>query len=709
MTGEDMKMKRQHGFGLLEILITMVVLGVAVVGLVAFSKSALMASQDGRRYEIAMRFAESKIDELRNFNASVSATAPLIAYNPISSNLTGTTLTQSGDDYKVTWSVTDKYWNNVTSVWQNTPPSGYTASTPGQKTIMVTVSWKNSENQDKNLQLSSNISPSSSLLKNQLDGGLDSSRTGPKIAFNPGAVPDVVSTDLDSGGVNKKEASKPLPDVSKSGSSLRVKFDTTTYQATGGASTQQALQDFATVSCSCKYESNVGKADSYLPALPFYIESNKVQYWKVGKKTNKLIGMPSDKVKDEDELCTSSTTNCCRDHYDVTTEGFAGYYDPLNLQRAVSGYYQDACRFVRIDGVYRPAPDWHLIALTTFPSNFLDDAANLAAYQKYIVYAVVTYTKWQKQTFSTMSDSSWSSISTSPPNIEPFMAWSGRGNVSTNLSTDVSKTLQLISRGIYVDIMPPSYLNNEVFKNNTDEPDLAKIPFQDVNMTLLSTWRSSDDSKGTVSNGIIKDYDPDLGYYKNSYSRGLLTTVNPTNTPITITASSFQGNSGVVGETVPQGDITNAISSTIQVSIKEQTAQTETEYRWVIECQKLKTTGNTNNPKNEALDCDTSGLTIDVSNSAVRCEQVTIRGNSATIVYTCRGVPGSQFYLTFQKTGYDITPSRVPLSETVPSMITLPDSGITNGGCVKMVESVLFTVIPAPTPVPSKTCSTPVP
>ena len=53
-------MKRQLGFGLLEILIAMVVLGVAVAGLVTFSKSALVASQDGRRYEIAMRLAESK-------------------------------------------------------------------------------------------------------------------------------------------------------------------------------------------------------------------------------------------------------------------------------------------------------------------------------------------------------------------------------------------------------------------------------------------------------------------------------------------------------------------------------------------------------------------------------------------------------------------------------------------------------------------------
>lgn len=48
-------MKGQKGFGLLEILITLVVLGVGIVGLVAMSKSALTVSQDGRRYETADR------------------------------------------------------------------------------------------------------------------------------------------------------------------------------------------------------------------------------------------------------------------------------------------------------------------------------------------------------------------------------------------------------------------------------------------------------------------------------------------------------------------------------------------------------------------------------------------------------------------------------------------------------------------------------
>ncbi len=62
-------MKKQQGFGLLEILITLVLLGVGVAGLVALARGMLSVSQEGGRYEIAMRLAESKFDEFRNFNA----------------------------------------------------------------------------------------------------------------------------------------------------------------------------------------------------------------------------------------------------------------------------------------------------------------------------------------------------------------------------------------------------------------------------------------------------------------------------------------------------------------------------------------------------------------------------------------------------------------------------------------------------------------
>ena len=66
-----------------------------------------------------MRLAESKLDEFRNFNSVVNATAPLTAYNQIAS--ANSTVTLSGEAYSVGWTVTNQYLNG--STWQNVAPA----------------------------------------------------------------------------------------------------------------------------------------------------------------------------------------------------------------------------------------------------------------------------------------------------------------------------------------------------------------------------------------------------------------------------------------------------------------------------------------------------------------------------------------------------------------------------------------------------------
>lgn len=351
-------MKGQKGFGLLEILITLVVLGVGIVGLVAMSKSALTVSQDGRRYETAMRLAESKLDEFRNFNSIVNATAPLTSYNQIAS--ANSTVTLSGEAYSVAWTVANQYLNG--STWQNVAPAGYRLSYPGRKAITVNVGWTDSEGQARTLQLAGNVSPIESLSSSQLDGGLNTARQGPKVNYTPGVAPDVISVELGDG--NKQETSKPLPTVtSKDGLVGKlVQFETVTYKPAAGGNTQQVLQDMASVSCSCSYGSSLS---AYLPGQAYSSASNQL-YWKSGSLQTKTTGTLDSSVNGQPTLCTS----CCKDHFDGSGSSFTNFYAPLNTSRvryssslstANSGKYVDACRFVRLDGYYRPLPDWNLV------------------------------------------------------------------------------------------------------------------------------------------------------------------------------------------------------------------------------------------------------------------------------------------------------------------------------------------------------------
>ncbi|MGS3184019.1 prepilin-type N-terminal cleavage/methylation domain-containing protein [Aeromonas taiwanensis] len=698
-------MNKQKGFGLLEILITLVLLGVGVAGLVSLARGMLSTAREGGRYEIAMRLAESKLDEFRNFNEVRSATPPLTAYKDIVTGSGSQSL--SNDSYAVNWTVTNQFLNG--GVWSTTQPATYLYDYPERKRIVVRVAWNDNDGAGRYLELAGAISPTGSFTSDETGDGLVKPRENPIVDYTKGSVPDVVAVALGNG--SNKETSKPLPHISGGSSSSRtIQFDTATYQTIGSGSQRQSVQDTATVYCSCTFSGGTGTA--YLPARPYYIESDDLQYWKSGTQLSKSVGMLKGNANQQETLCST----CCSEHYDVSTQGFAGYYAPLNTSRgryqasganlvaASTGDYQDACRFIRIDGFYRPAPDWRLASLTSFSASFLNDATNLANYQAYVTYVVTEHAKWQKTAFAGTTDNSWSAPNSSPA-IQSFNSWlavNRVGDGTTALSTSIGSR-QLISRGIYVDIMPPSYLSDEVFEGGVSEPILAKIPFQDVNMTLLSEWSSSDTDKGTVtSQPIATIVDPDNNYY-GTYSRGVLTAKSttfsgtpPADSPITITVKSYQGNSGIVGSPVLPEDVTAAMTSTMLVSIQDQPVAS---IHGIVECLQLKTTGNGNGLKNSSVSCDATsiGLTVGVNNANVTC-QVLDLGKPAKPNYSCSGVPGSSFTLTLSKSGYLITPA----SQTV----TLPASGTSVGGCVMMVQETLLTASPAATPTPTTTCTT---
>ncbi len=142
-------MEKHKGFGLLEILITLVLLGVGVAGLVSLAKGMLGTAREGGRYEIAMRLAESKLDEFRNFNAVRTATPPLTAFKSIAAGSGSQQL--SSDSYGLSWTVSDQYLSG--GVWTTTKPATYLYDYPQRKLIVVTVTWDDNSG-DQPLRLS---------------------------------------------------------------------------------------------------------------------------------------------------------------------------------------------------------------------------------------------------------------------------------------------------------------------------------------------------------------------------------------------------------------------------------------------------------------------------------------------------------------------------------------------------------------------------
>ena len=688
-------MKWQKGFGLFEILVTLVVLGVGVVGLVMLSKSALTASQDGRRYEVAMRLAESKIEEFRNFNSLVTATAPLTAYSAITSG--NATKSQSGDSYTLAWTVTNQYWNGATSAWQNTAPAGYLLNYPGRKQINTTVSWTNSEGVTASVALTGYASPTESLTAEQLNGGLDTARAGPKINYTPGVAPDVISIDLGNG--SRQETSKPSPTVVAKNNTVgkEVQFETVTYKPANQGNTQQIQQDISSVSCACTYGSTLSAS---LPGQAYSTSSNQL-YWKVGAQQSKQTGTVSG--NNQPALCTS----CCKDHFDGSGGSFTSYYAPLNTSRqrynsalsvAASGAYVDACRFVRLDGYYRPLPDWNLVKVIVTTSDFLAKAANQVSYQNYIQYVVKTYIDWQKQTLN------WTSTPTATaPAISDFSTWlqtpanvAPGGDAVTEITINTG-TRQLIARGIYVDILNPTYLTG-IDTNVTGY--LAKVPFQDINLTMLAEWSMTPlngqltgaaTDYATVSNEPVDTIVDLNNYYFGSYSRGYLAAKKSTKDSsqvlqsVKVKATVYQGNSGVTATLISPSDQSLALSTELAVKIDTGVVtQPLLTVTGKVEC--LEKTKN-NDPTPKACKKNVfSSLSIGTSTSGATCHVDAPSSDNQTAIYTCTAAQNSTLVVNFSYSGNNTTFLLKPSSLSIP--MTPPASGqVISGPCTLLVDN----------------------
>ncbi|CAJ1795062.1 hypothetical protein PEKONANI_01122 [Aeromonas jandaei] len=687
-------MNRQKGFGLLEILITLVVLGVGIVGLVAMSKSGLIISQDGRRYETAMRLAESKLDEFRNFNSVVTATAPLTAYNQISS--ASASVTMSGDPYSLTWTVTNQYLNG--SNWQNTAPVGYRLSYPGRKAITVSVGWTDSEGQAQTLQLAGNVSPIESLSSAQLDGGLDTTRQGPKVNYTPGVAPDVISVELGDG--NKQETSKPLPTVtSKDGQVGKlVQFETVTYKPEAGGSTQQVLQDMASVSCSCSFDDNLS---SYLPGQVYNSASNQL-YWKAGAMQSKPTGTLDNSINGQPTLCTS----CCKDHFDGSGSSFSNFYAPLNTSRVrynsslnavTNGKYVDACRFVRLDGYYRPLPDWNLVKVVVTTADFLAKPANQASYQKYIKYVVKTYIDWQKSTLRWVKGAS-----ATLPTITDFSTWlatnaEAGGDTATGITVSTG-TAQLIARGIYVDVLDPVYLAN-IDTSSVDY--LTKIPFQDINLTMLAEWSMGPLTLLTgnatdyvaVTNEAVKTVVDLNNYYFGSYSRGYMTAKKSTKDSnqvlrnVTVRVTAYQGNSGITASLISARDQSQALTADmlVKVDAAQQTVPT-IKVSGRIQC--LERGKGNNNPPPEACGKNSfSNLSISTPNSGATCRIDYPQANNQPAAYLCEAPENSTLVINLSYTNQGSTTFMLQPSSFSVQMTPQSNNQVLSGPCSLLVDN----------------------
>ncbi|GAB3232714.1 hypothetical protein [Pseudaeromonas pectinilytica] len=635
-----------------------------------------------------MHLAENKLDELRSFT-TLATTTGQFAYQDIQTNVGPTVSpkfaagnhTIGNTTYALAWTVV------------NSPnPLPTNLKYPLRKDIEITVAWTDQNGSDKTLRLSSSIAASTSIGNTEGDtlGGMD---VNPEIAYTPGSAPDVVAVTIKSG--TKEETSKPLPTVYQSGDNVVVKTETITYDTESGRKIQE---DQVTLSCNCSLQS--GNASKKLPAYPLLDTSG--QYWQLGQSVDKSYGLNTSNQNAQSPLCNI----CCENHFDGPSGTFNQYYNiqlqqkphkhyNSNLTEVASGSYLEACRLLRVDGFYEPMPDWNLAVINVMSPDFLSDPYNQENYEKYVQSVVRAHFAWQKAgrsgNFTPTSLNSWLSSGGNVTN---------GGATSTDVTLQAGATAQLIARGVYVDL-----LNDETGQylsqlSSTDEELLAKVPFNELNLTLLANWSltTANQSYATVTNETVKTIvDASQNYY-GTYSRGRLSALQATpldngvSQPIPVSANIRTSNSGITSTVaISEADKANQ-SASINVRISGNTGNNaKLRVKGDIKCLTAKKSGDSP----EA--CNTNDWNALSVNQA---------GISCTVQKPTPTAPAGYFYcdvnrhtavtLNFGASGFTLKPSSITLSasQTDPKNSNGNDIAILelnngNGCTVMMVSSTV--------------------
>ncbi|MCL5801098.1 MAG: prepilin-type N-terminal cleavage/methylation domain-containing protein [Gammaproteobacteria bacterium] len=158
------KATTQTGFSLLEVLITLVVLGAGLISLAKFQGTVLQDNDLAKARSVAAQLAEEKIEQFRSFRFLDTATGGAGSYESISSNPTGESLAVSNVTYARTWTVTDFCFPIARNSpgEPNNPPQraslgGCRRPIPDFKNVTVKVEWTDQDGKPRDVRLYTSI------------------------------------------------------------------------------------------------------------------------------------------------------------------------------------------------------------------------------------------------------------------------------------------------------------------------------------------------------------------------------------------------------------------------------------------------------------------------------------------------------------------------------------------------------------------------
>lgn len=572
------------GFSLLEVMIAVLVLAVGLLALVALQSTLVREGAESKARSRIAALVASRLDEARagGYESLTAVAAAGCA--------SGNAVCVAQDEAAVT---------NLT-VGQAVTTTTAAGATWEYKTVTVSANWKSTAGEARKLEMSTRVSPlsldtSSTLLDQQLSGDIAKS---PIVRTDNPATAGVVPIALGNG--SSSAASNPTPELvgqKNNEAIVATRFDVLTYVPGSGSATIQKRIETEVVKCTCQYGAGgANLSEIYRTAQwPAIWTGEKYElYASTAAAPGQLFSSGPKSGVTQSALCTE----CCRDHHDsgATTVakfdpersgGVSKYYRDTqgNLTEqtnAVSGEYVNACRLVRVDGLWRTAADMYarnLGLLETTPlltvkaKSGLPTTAATTAYATFVKSYLAQYT---------------GTSGAAPSNAQSiFDATTGLNTptILDILTPSNSDYRYLHARGLYVDYLEAKARAKLVSvladtgvggkcPSGTTKSDcvMPYLPFISANLTEIAKWASSDTTTLVVNTDGTLATNPSQPSGGRSVGRKA---GNATNT-----ATARASNSGIAINTaaaftgVDPADVTGTLSDAQAFSIGGTTGQT---------------------------------------------------------------------------------------------------------------------------------------
>ena len=361
----------RQGFSLLEVLIAVVILSFGLLALAALQGSLFKTSSEAKAQSVGLALAQEKLEFFRGYK-------DLTIYQGIDSSASAESVSEGGIDYSRNWTVdrcafaiaTQRFVCGVSNTGALSKTT-YVANNEFKR-ITVNVTWTDAQSAAQRVSLEEAIAaidPSDSAKVGKLTSG--TKPRGPEVRiYDPskqqqGVIPIAISEGTDTAATNPK----PLVNGSNV---IETRFDVLTYSDArdDGTALAQARTETSVVGCTC----DTATAAAGGAKRPSFWDGTR--YTEPEDATSVIAAsyVPpagASTSATQSALCTI----CCRDHHDPSTLPVgAAKFDPrhtthdhylLNASTGAltgpvtSGKYTEACRVIRVNGLFRVAADMY--------------------------------------------------------------------------------------------------------------------------------------------------------------------------------------------------------------------------------------------------------------------------------------------------------------------------------------------------------------